>query len=329
MAPTIDVGGWVAPAMELVYERGTAAFRGQWPGLEPKLELSELRTGQGDWDHPWLELRRASAGAPRHDAWTAPPPSVGSPPPAAGILHNRPAARVAALDAAGVDLQLISPGPTIDACLELPSTLSAGVLGAYNQYAFDYCEPFPDRLGAVLQVHGGEPRWSAHEIATMGQQPSVRAITICLPVRIAPDADQFDQLWAAVEASGMPLLQRAGFSAQVWSAARLLTYLREGGVLNRFPGLRFGFFGEARLGSASSLTPELDRLVAADPSLGDRVFTTATAAQFASGARSSASSLWASDFPLSGDLTVQVRQARASAGDEILSAAPARFLGIR
>ena len=63
----VDFGGWVAPAMELIYEQGTAAFRGQWPRIEAMLELAPLRPGRGDWPHPSLALPGEATRPARHD----------------------------------------------------------------------------------------------------------------------------------------------------------------------------------------------------------------------------------------------------------------------
>ena len=123
----VDVGGWVAPAMELIYEQGTPAFRGQWPRIESMLELAAPRPGRGDWAHPALELPAVPSRRARRDAWGPDRRDAGGPdqsePPAppipSGVLHDNSTGRLAALDDAGVALQLISPGPSIDACLQL------------------------------------------------------------------------------------------------------------------------------------------------------------------------------------------------------------------
>ena len=136
------------------------------------LELAAPRLGRGDWAHPALELPAVPSRRARRDAWGPDRRDAGgsdqSEPPVpaipSGVLHDNSTARVAALDDAGVALQLISPGPSIDACLQLPSNLAAGVFAAYNRYITAYCHAHPQRLGAVLQIHGSEPRWSAQEV---------------------------------------------------------------------------------------------------------------------------------------------------------------------
>jgi hypothetical protein len=322
----VDVGGWVAPAMELVYEQGTPAFRGQWPKVESMLELARPRPCQGDWPHPSLALPEHASRQRRDDAWALADPVTS--PAAVGVLHDNASGRVAALDGACVALQLIHPGPSIDACLRLPSNLAAGVFAAYNRYVIEYCRDHPRRLGAVLQLHGSEPSWSAHEVADLAPEPSVRAASVCLPARIAPDDRNFDSLWQALARSGLPLWHRPSMCARVWSPGRLLAYLRDAGVLDRYPQLRVAF-------TATSPPPAAAPSTSTNGSahrpgvLVARVFAAASAEQLESAAERSVAPLWASDFPLRGPLRSELQRVRRALGPrsrEVLTAAPERFL---
>jgi predicted TIM-barrel fold metal-dependent hydrolase len=235
--------------MELIYERATPRFRSQWPVLEKLLSLAAPQPGVGDWTVPYLYL--PSDGRVREaGAWPTPcvPEDVGSwdgdsaTQLEEGILHDNPDARLAAMDRGAVAKHLIAPGASIDAVKALPSNLAAGVLASYNQFILSYCERTPDRLKAVLQVHAAEPHWSAKEIEELAGDPTVAAISICLPVRLAPD-NGLEPIWAAIDASGLPLVQRRSFASNVWSADRYLAHIQEAGVLDRYPRLRIGFVG--------------------------------------------------------------------------------------
>jgi len=322
--------------MELIYEQGTPAFRGQWPRIESMLELAAPRRAQGDWAHPALELPPVPSRRARNDAWRTdeaqpPPEPPPQPPVLAGVLHDNSTGRVAALDGAGVALQLISPGPSIDACLQLPSNLAAGVFAAYNRYITAYCHDHPSRLGAVLQLHGSEPRWSAQEVAELGGEPSVRAVSLCLAVRISPDAGQFDPLWEALERSGLPLLHRPSFCARIWTPGRLLSFLRSAGVLDRFPGLRVGFAAGDSERSALALTRPIASVARENAGLRPRLFAAASSPQLNRGCDgATAAILWASDFPLRGSLRSELESAKRALGpgaEDIFVAEPRRFLG--
>lgn len=332
-AAVIDVGGWVAPAMELIYEQGTPAFRGQWPRIEALLELAVARPGRGDWPHPSLELPAAAPRRRGRDPWRmggAAAPAAAEAVPA-GVLHDNPTGRAAALARAGVALQLVSPGPSLDACQRLPANLAGGVFAAYNRYAVDYCAGH-DRLGAVLQLHGSEPRWSAQEVAELSAEPAVRAVNLCLAVRIAPDDRQFDPLWEALQAADLPLLHRPAFCARVWTPGRLLSYLRGAGVLERFPGLRVGLVAGEGERSASDLVAAIARATVGDDEMGARLFAVVGAEQLAAGCDDVTGLLWASDFPLGDSLESELGRVRAllgAAAEDVLAGAPWRFLGAR
>jgi predicted TIM-barrel fold metal-dependent hydrolase len=301
-----DVCGCVAPAMELIYENGTPEFRGQWPFLETTLQLVEPLHGRGDWVSPYLRLPAGTRPSRGHEAWIAAAHCSTSSAIPDGVLHQNAAGRLAALEEAGVARQLLIPGPSIDAAIDLPSNVAAGVLGAYNQYALRYCGTDPLRLKTVLQVHGGEPHWSAREIRELASEPSVAAVSICLPVKLAPDERNFRPVWDALEETGLPVLQRDGFAAGVWSPTRLLNYLRLTGVLQRHSTLRLGFLGR----TAQWLDVAIDHLTkdgpnpAVDPR---RIFAAVDGAHIADEVvRISDAAkqclLWESNFPLTGGL---------------------------
>ena len=237
---------YVAPAVELLYENGTPEFRGQWPHIEAQLELVRPRRGTGDWDAPYLYLggTGGDAGRPGHrtELRTVPIPRLSEDRTvAAGVLHDNPGARVEALRVAGIDLQVISPGPSLDACVELGSALAVGMFGAYNQYVLAYCRAGAGRLKAAIQVHGAEPHWAAREIRDLAAAAEVAAVTVHLPVRLAPDDRNFRPIWEALVETDLPLLHRPSCGAKVWSPDRLLAYLVHSGVIDRYPALRIVF----------------------------------------------------------------------------------------
>lgn len=302
MSPVVDFQTYTMPAMELVYERGTPQFRGQWPVIEKLLAIAAPQAGIGDWEDPYLYLPDSGEPVFGANPHVVMPAGIELPEKPAGelengILHDNPGGRLKAMDAAGVDVQVISPGPSIDACITLPTNLAAGVLGAYNRYVTTYCEDTPERLKAILQVHGGEPTWSAREIRELAADPSVAGVAICLPVKLAPDAEAFRTIWDAVRDSGLPVVLRPGFAAAIWTPRRFLSYLRQSGLLERFPQIRFVFTGFG--------TEWLTEGVADEDA--DRVYATVTGREpdeeiaRAASALAAGHLLWGSTFPYCGD----------------------------
>ncbi|MBS1871503.1 MAG: amidohydrolase family protein [Actinobacteria bacterium] len=234
----LDLHACLAPGIELVYERGTPESRTQWLDVERQLVLARPRTGAGDWTAPYLSLEheRDVRLLPRNGAGPAGAPE-------AGILQDNARGRLRALDAAGVAVQLLSPAGSIDAAAALPANLAVGLFGGYNQYALAYCAADPSRLKAAIQVHGGEPIWSAQEIRALAGEPAVAAVSVCLPVKIAPDSAAFAPLWEALEQTGLPLLFRPGFGARAWTPERTLGYLALTGLLERHASVRIAIAG--------------------------------------------------------------------------------------
>lgn len=305
MQPVTDTMGRVAPAMELVYESGTPELRAAWASIKEQLVLAHPRAA-GDWPFPYLSLAPEANRLWVRDPWhesPSPEAAHGVPP---AVLHDNPLGRLQAMDAAGVDRQLISPGPTIDACIDLPTPMAGGVFGAYNEYVLDYCSVAPDRLKAVLQVQGAEPSWTAREIHDRADDPAVAAVSICMPVKIAPDARNFQPIWEALEATGLPVLHRSSFCARVWSPQRLVAYLHLTGVLERYPRVRFAFV-DSEPGWLAETIEKLGQETALAAGIGpERIFAAVGEAQASTWLQERGVPrgclLWESNFPLNGDL---------------------------
>jgi predicted TIM-barrel fold metal-dependent hydrolase len=227
--------------MELIYERGTHEFRPQWPSVEEELELVQPLPGIGDWGAPYLFLDPRSMRDELIAAKTNGEPTGGKETIEPRVLHDNPAGRVRAMDGAGVDLQLLNPAGSLNACASLPSNIAVGLLGAYNAYLLTYCGAAPSRLQGIIQVHGAEPVWSAREIYDNAQSPAVAGVTVYLPVKISPNDRNFAPIWEALEQTDLPLVHRPSAVTRVWSAQRMLTYLVVSGLFDRYRNLRVLF----------------------------------------------------------------------------------------
>lgn len=239
----IDVGGYVAPGIELIYERAPGEFRGQWDILQQYLTVAHPQAALGDRATSHLALTHHGR-RPRCAVWddqAAVTWTGAARPIEPGVLHDNPRGRLNAMDARGIDVQLLSPGSTIVATRWLASNLAAGVLGAYNQYALAYCAEDPRRLRTVVQLHGGEPEWSAAELRELASHEAVAAATLWLPARVAPDDRRFVPIWRVLEETGVPLLHRPTVCTPVWEPRRMVAFLAYTGILDRFPSIRIAF----------------------------------------------------------------------------------------
>jgi predicted TIM-barrel fold metal-dependent hydrolase len=245
---TIDMNAYVAPGIELIYERAPGEFRGQWENLQQYLTVARPQAPLGDRATSHLALT-VEGRRPKVAIWDDPARLTwaGSARPIEpGVLHDNAAGRLRAMDERGVDVQLLSPGSTIIATRWLPSNLAAGVLGAYNQYVLAYCSEDARRLKAVVQLHGGEPEWSAAELRELASHEAVAAATLWLPAKVAPDDRRFVPIWRVLEETGVPLLHRPTVCTPVWDPRRMVAFLAYTGILDRFPSIRIAF-GETGL----------------------------------------------------------------------------------
>jgi predicted TIM-barrel fold metal-dependent hydrolase len=244
---SVDVHTYVAPALERIYDESLEAFRSHWRRIEDgHLVITRPTPGVGDWHSSYLRLRSSELFRPDPPGASAAGfPTAGAPlgDLEAGILHDNPAGRLRAMDRLGTSVQCVSPALPLDVDLALGPEVSRTIFDGYNRYVTSYCAAAPERLKAVLQLHGHEPYWSAQQLAEMADDPSAVAVTVHLPAKVVPDSPHFTPLWEAVEAAGLPLLHRPSAGTPWWTPQRLLSYLASTGVLDRYPRLRLVFAG--------------------------------------------------------------------------------------
>lgn len=267
-----DVTTHVLPALELVYEEGNPVIRGRWDDLDAHLALEgSVGPDGGGWEHPWLTLRRE----PGEPAW-APGPGERTAAVPAGVLHDDARARLRAMDAEGVDRQLVLPGPFVVGCSRLDPLLAFGLLDGYNGYIARYCAADPDRLRCVLQTHAAFPEIAAERLTAQAQHASVVGASVVVAPDGGYDDPGLEPLWAALADACLTLTHHEYASppgvAPAAGAERMLRELLACGALERHPALRLAFTGSGaawlidalpRLRAAGDDPNALDRLVAA------------------------------------------------------------------
>ncbi len=236
---TVDVHTFVAPALECVYDDSSEALRSYWPEIERHIALTSPTPGVGDWPESYLRIGDEDGASP------APFPPAGRTAfdPEPGVLHDNPAGRLRAMDRLGTSVHVISPALRLDVDEAIGSHVSRMVFDAYNRYAIRYCSAAPERLKAVVQLHGHEPHWSADQLDEMAQDDSVVAFSLRLLPRIAPDSPYFAPIWHAIERTGLPLLHRPSGGTSWWTPRRTLSYLALTGILDSHPNLKLIFAG--------------------------------------------------------------------------------------
>lgn len=169
------------------------------------------------------------------------------------------AARVREMDEDGVDAELIfgSNYPAPYVAMVEDAELHHDMVRAYNDFMSEFCSVAPDRLGgtALLPCRGVEG--CLREIERVTAMPGFVAFLLKrYPSGGLQITAEDDAVWAAIEASGMPVVIHVGLvtgpiarrsadslpgTAHFYDAPNRMLQFVFSGVLDRFPKLRVPF----------------------------------------------------------------------------------------
>ncbi|WP_293905168.1 amidohydrolase family protein [Phenylobacterium sp.] len=170
-------------------------------------------------------------------------------------------ARIADLDIEGVEKELIFPQRLFGLMMFGEIEHKAEVFGAYNAHIGAVCAQAPGRLYPVMVPSYWDPEAAGASVARCAE---LGARCLMIPIKPGKFADgrtiqynhpRMDPLWAAVEASGLPLAFHIGEAiptaepgavgvsvlTQMQGFRQNWAQLTFGGVFDRFPGLQVVF----------------------------------------------------------------------------------------
>jgi hypothetical protein len=166
-------------------------------------------------------------------------------------------ARLRDLDQAGIDVQVLYPSLFLVRLSE-DDAFEAALTQAYNRFMAAQCSQAPDRLkwSAVLPLC--DVPTAVEEVAQAKQRGAVSLVTFGTVGEKMLHAREFDPVWAAAEAAGLPVCVHVGWSlpslnqvcdehASALNLSFALPLLMGffsftgGGILERFPRLRVAF----------------------------------------------------------------------------------------
>ena len=174
-----------------------------------------------------------------------------------------PHVRIKDMDREGIDVGVCFPSLATSLCCLEDIGLEAAMLTAYNRWMADHCAPYPDRLKGVLMTTMRDMTLAVEEIRRCAREPWV--VGICVSGHMDDknlDHPFFHPLWAEAQAQGLPILVHAGTARPPYPLGtfelgenlfllhsmqhpleqqRAVAALIGGGVLDRFPEVRFGF----------------------------------------------------------------------------------------
>jgi predicted TIM-barrel fold metal-dependent hydrolase len=188
-------------------------------------------------------------------------------------------ARLVDLDIEGVEKELIFPQRLFGLMMFGEIANKEHVFGAYNAYISEVCARAPGRLYSVMVPSYWEPEAAADSVARC---VALGAKCLMVPIRPGKFADghtiqynhpRMDPLWAAIEASGLPLAFHIGEAiptaepgavgvsvlTQMQGFRMNWAQLTFSGVFDRYPGLRVVFV-EAGLAWVASMLHDADMI---------------------------------------------------------------------
>ncbi len=245
----IDVCGYVLPAAELLYERAVGPLRGHWPELGDRLALTLPTPGIGDWNSCYTrfvsnaDIGLAADGSPATPSPLPMPVAQRRDFLEARILHDNARGRLRALEALGIDMQVLHPASGLDTLTDLGTAAGALLFNAYNSYVTGYCEKGLKQLKAVLQLHPLATEWAGSELGWWGAHPAVAGVTVHLPASVPADSAELAEVCETVAKAGLTLFHRAGSSAASWTPPAFLSFLRSQKLPDRYPDLTVALVG--------------------------------------------------------------------------------------
>jgi len=167
------------------------------------------------------------------------------------------AARVADMDKLGLDVQVIYPTIFLDT-LSQDVAFETALMKSYNTWLAQTCAQFPNRLKWAAMIPLRNPRDGARELARAKAMGAVCGLIYGTAGEKVLHDPEMDEIWAEAEKQDMALSVHTGWNMtsllnkmdSVYCSTTLgvvpsmfgLFSILGGGILDRFPKLRFGFF---------------------------------------------------------------------------------------
>ncbi len=196
-------------------------------------------------------------------------------------------ARLADLDIEGVEKELIFPQRLFGLMMFGEIANKAHVFAAYNEHMAEVCAQAPGRLYAVMIPSYWDPDGAAESVARCVELGARCLMVPIKPGKFADDGHtiqynhpRMDPLWAAIEASGLPLAFHIGEAiptaepgavgvsvlTQMQGFRQNWAQLVFGGVFDRFPGLK-AIFVEAGLAWIPGMLHDADMIYNSFPTM--------------------------------------------------------------
>ena len=168
--------------------------------------------------------------------------------------NEDPHVRLRDLDEEGVDVDLMVP----TGANEHPNPkIELAFIQANHRFLDDFCSADPARLKSMIVTTPRSIEGSVQEIKTWGKKRWARGVQVFLPLDYPLDHPDLDPIWKAASDVGLPIVHHSfasgypgyrdlwdnpflGRSAShPWGAMRAVAAFTAGGVMDRFPDIKF------------------------------------------------------------------------------------------
>jgi uncharacterized protein len=175
-----------------------------------------------------------------------------------------PAERIRDMDKEGIDIAICFATVATSVIGAEDPAMEAALARAYNRWIGEYCAAFPDRIKAVGIVPQRDMNRCAAEVAFLAREPwCVGVMTFGNLDGMLADHPYFDPFYRAMQDADLPVCFHGGtdrppfapgredvgnnmfmmhLTGHVWHQMRAMASAVGGGLLERYPSLRFGFF---------------------------------------------------------------------------------------
>jgi uncharacterized protein len=239
------------------------------PAMRPRAQQLLAKVGAGNLGIvPALYPKWRSAERPLGEAAEVPGlgklPSGRNHPLASPAGGYDPAERIRDMDKEGIDVAICFATVATSVIGAEDPAMEAALARAYNRWAGEYCAAFPDRIKAVGIVPQRDMNRCTAEVTFLAREPwCVGVMTFGNLDGMLADHPYFDPFYRAMQEADLPVCFHGGtdrppfapgredvgnnmfmmhLTGHVWHQMRVMASAVGGGLLERYPTLRLGFF---------------------------------------------------------------------------------------
>ncbi len=243
------------------------------PGFRPRLaELAQFRvpirqsaehSGGGMHGYriaPQFYRRVLGEAAPREGHTGRETNWRGSKLPRPGVQDDEAANRVLDMDEEGTDVHFLVPSGWSGLIGVDDPSLETGMIRAFHRHMAEFCGRFPDRLKGPIVASTRDVDAAVKEIREWGNAPWAVAVKPAID-KVPADHPSLDPIWRAAADHDLPVVHHSStwnppyypghldlwdniflgrLASHPWGAMRFVAAFIGGGILDRYPSLRFG-----------------------------------------------------------------------------------------